>query len=224
MKLLGWGLLVAVALYGLHRLALWMERRGWIYYRTQGNPTSVGNAFLEVHALFDPAKRHTLVVRTEKKTEQDGSGAPPVPGTAIVLRDVEPADLEIFYEHQRDEDAALMAAFPSRDRDSFMAHWAKIRVDPNVVLRTIEVEGETAGNIVSWVTQDERDVGYWLGREFWDRGIATAALRRFITDVISERPLIARVATHNAGSRRVLEKCGFTVVSESAEELVLRLE
>jgi hypothetical protein len=42
-----------------------------------------------------------------------------------VLREVVEADLPVFYEHQRDREAAAMAAFPARERDAFMAHWAK---------------------------------------------------------------------------------------------------
>ena len=51
-------------------------------------------------------------------------------------------------------------------------------------------------------------IGYWIGRDFWGRGIATAALAAFIAQV-KERPLHAFVATHNVGSIRVLEKCEF---------------
>jgi RimJ/RimL family protein N-acetyltransferase len=42
--------------------------------------------------------------------------------------------------------------------------------------------------------------------------------------VVHPRPLHARVATHNIGSIRVLEKCGFARDSESHDELVLRLD
>ena len=42
----------------------------------------------------------------------------------VRLRNVEPDDLPIFYEHQLDVDATRMAAFPSRDRAAFDAHWA----------------------------------------------------------------------------------------------------
>ncbi len=89
-----------------------------------------------------------------------------------------------------------------------MAHWARSRANPTGVLRTIVVGGEVAGNVVSWVQAGSRLVGYWVGREFWGRGIATAALALFL-DEVTERPLHAYVATSNVGSIRVLEKCGF---------------
>ena len=78
----------------------------------------------------------------------------------------------------------------------------------------------------------EREVGYWLGKEFWGKGIATKALAEFLK-IIETRPLYAHVAKHNIGSRRILEKCGFTVIGEDrymnrareeVEEFVLKLE
>src|SRR6266700_2161583 len=44
----------------------------------------------------------------------------------VALREVTKEDLPIFFEHQLDAEATRMAAFPSRDRDAFMAHWARI--------------------------------------------------------------------------------------------------
>jgi len=44
----------------------------------------------------------------------------------VTLREVTQEDLPIFFAHQLDAEATRMAAFPSRDRDAFMAHWARI--------------------------------------------------------------------------------------------------
>lgn len=132
---------------------------------------------------------------------------------AIQLRDVTETDLPIFYEQQLDPEAAEMAGFPSRDRDAFMAHWTRIMVDESVQLKTILFEGKVAGNIVSFEQLGEREVGYWLGKEYWGKGIATLALEEFLKS-IQTRPLYAHVAKHNIGSRRVLEKCGFKIVGE----------
>ncbi len=150
----------------------------------------------------------------------------------FILRDVTASDLPIFFEQQLDPEATAMAAFPSRDRESFMKHWAKIMADESVILKTILFDGQVAGNIVSWEQAGEREVGYWIGKEFWGKGIATQALLLF-TGLAKTRPLFAHVAKHNIGSRRVLEKCGFTVVGEDKyfdakgeqiEELILKLE
>ena len=107
-----------------------------------------------------------------------------------------------------------MAAFPARDREAFTAHWGKILRDESVVTRTILFDGQVAGNVVSWPHSGERDIGYWIGREFWGRGITTRALSAFLGEV-EARPLHAHVAKHNVASIRVLEKCGFAISGES---------
>ncbi|BFU47653.1 GNAT family N-acetyltransferase [Krasilnikovia sp. MM14-A1004] len=126
----------------------------------------------------------------------------------VCLRTVEVGDLDVLYEHQADPEAAAMAAFPSRDRDQFDAHWAKILLDDAVVVRTILADGVVAGSINSWRADGRRLVGYWIGREHWGRAVATRALNQFLNEV-PDRPLYAHVAAHNAGSIRVLQKCGF---------------
>ena len=89
-----------------------------------------------------------------------------------VLRGVVEADLPVFYEHQRDPEGSAMAAFPSRDRDPFMAHWAKTLANDSALTWTIVCDGEVAGNIGCWEADGRRLVGYWIGREFWGRGLA----------------------------------------------------
>jgi RimJ/RimL family protein N-acetyltransferase len=82
-----------------------------------------------------------------------------------------------------------------------------------VQTRPFSFNGEVAGNIVCFEQLGEREVGYWLGKEYWGKGIATRALEEFLK-TIETRPLYAHVAKHNIGSRRVLEKCGFKVARE----------
>lgn len=61
-----------LALYMLHRVALWMESRGWIYYqKTKPSGTSLGNAFLEIQQIAQPEKRHVLEMKRTQRAEQD---------------------------------------------------------------------------------------------------------------------------------------------------------
>jgi [ribosomal protein S5]-alanine N-acetyltransferase len=56
------------------------------------------------------------------------------------------------------------------------------------------------------------EVGYWLAKPFWGRGIMTAVVQRVCRNAFEEFGLvkiIAHVASHNPASARVLEKCGF---------------
>ena len=148
----------------------------------------------------------------------------------VRLRDVEDADLEAFFRYEQEPRATEMAGFPARDRDAFWTHWAKVRANPTALKQTTLVGDEVAGNIGSWVQDGFRMVGYWLGSEFWGRGIATRALALFVAQ-IPERPLFAQVFVKNPASMRVLEKCGFRrleadhplVASSHAEEVAFIL-
>ncbi|HEY0944363.1 MAG TPA: GNAT family N-acetyltransferase [Opitutaceae bacterium] len=142
---------------------------------------------------------------------------PPAVAPEVSLREVRVSDLSIFFQHQLDPEATRMAAFPSRDHEAFMAHWAKIMANPACATRTILFGGSVAGNIGAWTDGADRLVGYWVGREFWGRGIATAALSQFL-HYEAARPLTARVVKHNVGSIRVLQKAGFTQVGEESFE------
>jgi RimJ/RimL family protein N-acetyltransferase len=149
-------------------------------------------------------------------------------GPQVRIRPVEDADLPIFLAHQDDPVAATMAAFPSRAPDVFFEHWVKIRADPINYTRTILADDEVVGDIVSWLDAGGREVGYWIGREHWGKGFATAALRLLLEE-IEDRPITAHVAVHNIGSQRVLEKCGFVrvgqeIADDGIDEVILRLD
>jgi RimJ/RimL family protein N-acetyltransferase len=110
-----------------------------------------------------------------------------------------------------------------------MAHWReKILADPGVSKKAILVGGQVVGNIVCFERSGQREVGYWIAREHWGKGIATGALRQFLRQV-KERPLYAVAARHNAASIRVLQKCGFAIdgerrASDLVDGVVLKLD
>ena len=58
----------------------------------------------------------------------------------------------------------------------------------------------------------QAEVGYWLGKPFWGRGIMTAVVQRVCQHAFKEfglRKITAHVFSHNPASARVLEKCSF---------------
>lgn len=151
----------------------------------------------------------------------------------VQLRRPVEADLGTLFDYHLERESIWMAAFPPRDREAFIAHWRGVLADAGVVKKTILCDGRVAGYIVSFNRSGERQVGYWLGKAFWGKGVATQALAQFLT-YERARPLVAHVVTHNVASVRVLEKCGFAfwrrdraaaaTGGEVVEEVVLKLD
>lgn len=129
---------------------------------------------------------------------------------AVELREVVPGDLPTIYAYQLDPEANRMAVTNPRTREGFDAHWARSLSDPGVIARAITADGELVGHIACFVMDGRDSVGYWIDRAHWGRGIASAALGRFL-GIVTKRPLHARAARSNAGSVRVLTKCGFVL-------------
>jgi RimJ/RimL family protein N-acetyltransferase len=131
------------------------------------------------------------------------------PADTVSLRLVRADDLDIFYEHRRDPEAVRRTNFPAQSRDVFLAHWTeKILGDDTVTVRTVLAGDEVAGNVMAWWQDGRREVGYWLGRQFWGRSLGTGALRRFL-EIETIRPLYATTDVGNVASRRLLERCRF---------------
>ncbi len=144
------------------------------------------------------------------------------------LREVLDGDIPVFHTQQSDAADSALAGVPMRDEQAYADHWAMLRAKPDVLLRTIVTdEGEVAGQLLSFPRDGVREVGYWLGREFRGRGLATASLREFL-GLVEERPVHAVVTAANVASLRVLERNGFAVVerrrADDGEQLVLRLD
>ncbi|MFG1808769.1 GNAT family N-acetyltransferase [Streptomyces sp. NPDC049040] len=131
----------------------------------------------------------------------------------ISLRDVRDSDLPIFWEHLSDPAAQHVAAVTRPyhyDRARFDIHWARVMSDPGVLIRTVLADDEVVGHAGVYGPQEEREVTYWIDRAHWGRGVATAALAALV-DLDPTRPMYAHAVADNAGSIRVLEKCGFVL-------------
>lgn len=124
----------------------------------------------------------------------------------VRIRDIEQEDLPRLYEFHLDPDANRLAMTIPRSSDAFVARVT----DPNAVVKAILAGTSLAGSIACFKHDGLDNVGYWLGKDFWGKGIAFRALELLLKEIQS-RPLYARVATSNRASLRVLQKCGFVV-------------
>ncbi|MFJ3233557.1 GNAT family N-acetyltransferase [Streptomyces sp. NPDC086787] len=127
----------------------------------------------------------------------------------VRLRPVADTDLEVFLAHEHDPEAVRRSRFTPRPREAFLKHWReRVLVDPGCLVRTVTVDGEIAGSVVSWWEGDRRYIGYWLGRPYWARGIGTRALAAFLQEERT-RPLYADPFSENTASVRLLQRHGF---------------
>jgi ribosomal-protein-alanine N-acetyltransferase len=82
----------------------------------------------------------------------------------------------------------------------------------------IEIGGEAAGSIGVFLKEDvyrkSAEIGYWLGEPFWGQGVITDAIREICEIAFGKFDIVriyAEPYAYNTGSRRALEKAGFTL-------------
>lgn len=147
----------------------------------------------------------------------------------IVLREVEDADLYAFYSYLQDPTAQAMAASAvedGSDPQAFDAYWARLRRSPTAVMRTIALASDpehgVVGHIEKYVDEERPYVRYWVDRQYWGRRIGTTALRQFLGEVVTDRPIFARQHRSNEASQVILKRNGFKLVGEDTGYDALR--
>jgi len=129
----------------------------------------------------------------------------------VKLRKTQESDLEFLFQFQLDREAIYLAAFTPKDptdKKAYFEKFTKLLNDPTINTQTIWVDEAIVGSIAKFELEGDTEITYWIDRNFWGQGIATTALKTFLT-IESTRPIFGRVAFDNVGSQKVLEKCGF---------------
>ena len=137
--------------------------------------------------------------------------------------DFRPSDKDALVEHLNDRniyERTLRIPFPytEANADEWLAlvgkiteeqcqavHWA-IRSADDALIGGCGFDGFQVGK------SHRAEIGYWLAKPFWGRGIMTAVVQRVCQHAFEEFSLTkitAHVFQHNPASARVLEKCGF---------------
>src|SRR5687767_15029705 len=99
----------------------------------------------------------------------------------VRLRDTTPADVEVFYTHRQQPEAARRANIATPDRDAYLDYWTDhVLGDDTVLVRTVTVDGQVAGNLLAWWRDDRRCLGGWFSQDFWGHGVGGRALRMFL--------------------------------------------
>lgn len=156
--------------------------------------------------------------------------------TNTSLRRLARSDHDAVFEMMAEPEGIAMAAFTAEDptdRAAFDAHMERILANEEADHWAVTNDDETlVGTISTFPSEDGHpEVTYWVVQAHWGQGHASRALALVLEQ--TARPVVARVALDNLGSRRVLEKTGFEVIGSDrgyaagrraeTDELILRL-
>lgn len=138
---------------------------------------------------------------------------------SCLLRPLVASDADALARHANDPAVAqnLRDRFPHpyqrADAEAYIAH---VATRPQQTSFGIVVGTEAIGTISLMLGDDiarcSAEVGYWIGQQFWGRGIATDALRaatRYAFDTLGLARVFAVPFASSGGSVRVLEKAGY---------------
>lgn len=141
-------------------------------------------------------------------------------GEGLWVREFRSDDVAGLVQHANNENVArnLEDRFPHpytrKDAEAWLAHVAEL--DPPTQF-AIATDKEVIGGIGFRIHEDvyrcTAELGYWLGEDYWGRGICTRAVRAFSPWIFESFPIErieSRVFETNPASGRVLEKAGFT--------------
>ncbi|KAL9681894.1 hypothetical protein QQ045_013683 [Rhodiola kirilowii] len=142
----------------------------------------------------------------------------PSPSEVIIsLRKMDLSDLDGFMEWTKDEELVQFCfSDPKRTKES-STDFIKNIVEPHPWYRAICIGNKPIGSISvepgTGVNGHRAELGYALGVKYWDRGIATLAVKMVVDSIFKEwqklERLDALVHIENLASQRVLEKADF---------------
>lgn len=136
--------------------------------------------------------------------------------TEILLTETKEEELPLFFEFQLEEEARYLAAFtPAKplDKAGYLQKHTPFLSNPDIHNCTIWFKGKIVGSIAKFMMEGEAEITYWIDKNYWGRGIASEALRVFLS-LEKTRPIYGRVAFDNYGSQKVLEKTGFVKIGK----------
>lgn len=109
--------------------------------------------------------------------------------------------------------------YPYTKRDAKAYIKSILSSDPDKTYAyAIDIDGRAVGSIGAFRQENihyrTAELGYYLAEEYWSKGIMTSAVKQLCQKLFSETDLLriyAEPFSYNTGSRRVLEKAGFTL-------------
>lgn len=142
----------------------------------------------------------------------------------LVLRAFTPQDAQRVFEIRSDFDVTRMLVFPEYPPVlERVAAWLRehaVEWRAGTAYRfAVVADGRVIGCAdVDEIADGSGELGYWLDRDYWGRGLASEAARAvhdFATGTLGLRRLVAGHAADNPASGRILVRLGFRWVEDS---------
>ena len=140
--------------------------------------------------------------------------------TRLLLRPWCESDAESCYRYASDPFVGPAAGWPAHTSvENSREIIRTVLSEPDtfaVILK--ERPDEPVGSVGVFPTEapeigDEPEIGYWIGRPFWGRGLIPEAVRELLRYCFEEKGAQRVWCSHYVGnkkSKRVIEKCGFS--------------
>lgn len=140
----------------------------------------------------------------------------------ILLRPWRDSDAEVLFKYASDPEVGPRAGWPPHKsieesldiiRTIFSSEgmWAVIWKESGEAIGSVGYLPASSSNLK--ISSDECEVGYWIARPYWGRGICTEALQLVVDYCFNEKGFTTLWGDYfpsNPASGRVMEKCGFT--------------
>ncbi len=141
-------------------------------------------------------------------------------GDNIVLRELRMRDAGLIAKYLKGKEvkkytSTIPHPYSEKDAVSFIKKTAKEQKEKKSVRLAIDINGQLAGIIsLERISPEHKtaEVGYWLAKEHWGKGIMTEAvslIKKYAFKELKLYRLHAKVMAPNIGSARVLKKSGF---------------
>lgn len=108
----------------------------------------------------------------------------------------------------------IVHPYPAGQAEKFIRVRMRERADGLSWVFAVKLADEVVGvcGLLEITPRRLAEIGYWIGRPYWGRGLATEAVAgtlRFSFGTLALREVFAKCLADNHGSRRVLEKNRF---------------
>lgn len=137
-------------------------------------------------------------------------------------------DAEALYRYASDPLVSEPAMWPCHTSPEMSLDVIKNVFQPNpyAFALTLKENGEAIGCIglvpegyeFFPVADGEREIGYWIGRPHWNKGLATeamSAMAHYLRDRLKLDSLLITTKADNTASQRVALKCGFHHIADT---------